>query len=179
MSANPSAVAVLITSTDLFVGKTFVATGLARALRQRGYSVGVMKPIELGWDTRTDGEWPLDADRLRQAAEVDDPVEDVVHFIRNGKNFRGYRMRMLKHQAQHLWHYRKHLGRPHKMISSLTALAKSEQWETLVGRCEAYLRRFGDEVAHDAHRHRGDALEELGPGPSLGLLPMLGEATGL
>ncbi|MEJ2534065.1 MAG: hypothetical protein P8008_00945 [Gammaproteobacteria bacterium] len=52
-----------------------------------------------------------------------DPVEDVVHFIRNGKNFRGYRMRMLKHQAQHLWHYRKHLGRPHKMVSSLTALA--------------------------------------------------------
>jgi dethiobiotin synthetase len=81
MSANPSAVAVLITSTDLFVGKTFVASGLARALRDRGYSVGVMKPIELGWSTATDGEWPLDAERLREAAGSDDPVEDVVPYI--------------------------------------------------------------------------------------------------
>lgn len=81
MSANPSAVAVLVTSTDLFVGKTFVASGLARALRQRGYSVGVMKPVELGWDTSIDGEWPLDADRLRHAAGVDDPVSDVVPYI--------------------------------------------------------------------------------------------------
>lgn len=81
MSGNKSAVAVLVTSTDLFVGKTFVATGLARALRDRGYSVGVMKPIELGWDSKVDGEWPLDADRLRQAADSDDPVEDVVPYV--------------------------------------------------------------------------------------------------
>jgi hypothetical protein len=52
-----------------------------------------------------------------------DPMDDVVHFIQNGKNFRGYRMRFLKHQAQHLWHYRKSLGWPHKMVSTLTALA--------------------------------------------------------
>ena len=81
MTGNPSAVAVLITSTDLFVGKTFVASGLARALRDRGYSVGVMKPIELGWSTETDGQWPLDAERLREAAGSDDPIEDVVPYI--------------------------------------------------------------------------------------------------
>ena len=57
MTAKPPAIAVLVTSTDLFVGKTFVACGLARALKERGYSVGVMKPIELGWDSKTDGEW--------------------------------------------------------------------------------------------------------------------------
>jgi dethiobiotin synthetase len=77
---NP-AVAVLITSTDLFVGKTFVACGLARALTERGYSVGVMKPIELGWSTETDGEWPIDAERLREAAGSQDPVADVVPYI--------------------------------------------------------------------------------------------------
>lgn len=75
------AAAVLVTSTDLFVGKTFVAAGLARALRERGYSVGVMKPIELGWSVKTDGEWPIDAERLREAAGSDDPVEDVVPYI--------------------------------------------------------------------------------------------------
>jgi dethiobiotin synthetase len=81
MSGNPSAVAVLVTSTDLFVGKTFVASGLARSLRERGYSVGVMKPIELGWSQEIDGEWPIDAERLRAAAGADDPVEDVVPYI--------------------------------------------------------------------------------------------------
>ncbi|RKZ16468.1 dethiobiotin synthase [bacterium] len=81
MSGKKPAVAVLITSTDLFVGKTYVATGLARALRQRGYSVGVMKPIEIGWSSATDGEWPLDAAALVRAAGSDDPIEDVVPYI--------------------------------------------------------------------------------------------------
>jgi len=81
MSEKSPAVAVLVTSTDLFVGKTFVASGLARALSDRGYSVGVMKPVELGWDTKIDGEWPLDADRLRRAAGNDDPIEDVVPYV--------------------------------------------------------------------------------------------------
>ena len=52
MSANPSAVAVLITSTDLFVGKTFVATGLARAGHARraflrGVAAGRDAPAKL------------------------------------------------------------------------------------------------------------------------------------
>jgi len=81
MPEKKPAVAVLITSTDLFVGKTFVASGLARALTERGYSVGVMKPIELGWSRAIDGEWPVDAERLREAAGSDDPVEDVVPYI--------------------------------------------------------------------------------------------------
>lgn len=81
MSEKKPAVAVLVTSTDMFVGKTFVATGLARALKERGYSVGVMKPVEIGWSTKDDGEWPLDAERLRAAAGADDPIEDVVPYI--------------------------------------------------------------------------------------------------
>jgi dethiobiotin synthetase len=80
MTDKPAA-AILVTSTDLFVGKTFVASGLARALRQRGYSVGVMKPIELGWSVKQDGIWPIDAERLREAAGSEDPVEDVVPYV--------------------------------------------------------------------------------------------------
>jgi hypothetical protein len=52
-----------------------------------------------------------------------DPIEDVVHFIRNGRNFRGYRRRFLAHQAKFLWHYRHSLGRDHILLSSLTAAA--------------------------------------------------------
>ncbi len=52
-----------------------------------------------------------------------DPIEDVVHFVRNGRNFRGYRKRFLKHQAKFLWHYRKSLGRDQILLSSLTAAA--------------------------------------------------------
>ena len=52
-----------------------------------------------------------------------DPIEDVVHFVRNGRNFRGYRARFLKHQAKFLWHYRHSLGRDHMLLSSLTAAA--------------------------------------------------------
>lgn len=52
-----------------------------------------------------------------------DPVEEVVHFIRNGRNFRGYRRRFLQHQAKFLWRYRHSLGRDHMLLSSLTAAA--------------------------------------------------------
>jgi hypothetical protein len=52
-----------------------------------------------------------------------DPVDEVVHFIRNGRNFRGYRARFLKHQARFLWHYRHALGRDQMLLSSLTAAA--------------------------------------------------------
>ena len=52
-----------------------------------------------------------------------DPIEDVVHFVRNGRNFRGYRARFLKHQAKFLWRYRHSLGRDHMLLSSLTAAA--------------------------------------------------------
>lgn len=77
-SSSPG-LAVLVTGTDLGVGKTYVAAGLARLLRDRGIDVGVMKPIELGWE-RENGEWPPDAETLREAAGVDDAVEDVVPY---------------------------------------------------------------------------------------------------
>lgn len=75
MSSRPG-LAVLVTGTDMGVGKTYVASGLARLLRKRGFDVGVMKPVELGW-MKDAGEWPVDADTLRMAAESDDPIEDV------------------------------------------------------------------------------------------------------
>ncbi|MBI5416337.1 dethiobiotin synthase, partial [Candidatus Poribacteria bacterium] len=39
---------IFITGTDTDVGKTIVAAGIARALKMKGYNVGVMKPIATG-----------------------------------------------------------------------------------------------------------------------------------
>lgn len=52
-----------------------------------------------------------------------DNIDEVVHFVRNGRNFRGYRWRFLKHQAKFLWRYHKSLDRNQLLLSSLTAAA--------------------------------------------------------
>jgi dethiobiotin synthetase len=75
---------LFITGTDTSVGKTYVSCLLARALRERGVDVGVMKPYASGgWE---------DAEALRKAAGVNDarrlitpayaprPLAPIVHF---------------------------------------------------------------------------------------------------
>lgn len=63
---------VLVTGTDTGVGKTFVACALAHALRARGRTVAVMKPVETGVSDR-----PEDAIALRDAAADPAPLDDV------------------------------------------------------------------------------------------------------
>ena len=48
-----------------------------------------------------------------------DPVEEVVDFIRGGKNFRGYRTRVLRHQRAFLSRYRDSLSFDQKLVSTL------------------------------------------------------------
>lgn len=60
---------VFVTGTDTGVGKTFVAAGLAAALRRRGVDVGVMKPVATG---RSD-----DAKSLLKASGARDPLDLV------------------------------------------------------------------------------------------------------
>lgn len=70
-------VGVFITGTDTGVGKTFVACGLAGLLKARGFTVGVMKPVETGC-TGKDGQlYPEDADRLKHASGFDEPLEKI------------------------------------------------------------------------------------------------------
>ena len=60
-------ISVFIAGTDTGVGKTIVAGALAAALRLKGYSVGVMKPVACGsWD---------DSRFLRRAAGVRDDLK--------------------------------------------------------------------------------------------------------
>ena len=58
---------IFVTGTDTEIGKTLIACGFAALLKQSGVEVGVMKPISTG-DTR-------DAELLRHAAQVDDPID--------------------------------------------------------------------------------------------------------
>ncbi len=69
--------AIFITGTDTGVGKTFFSSGLARLLKSRGYSVGVMKPAETGCATRDGALYPEDAWRLREASECAEPIEKI------------------------------------------------------------------------------------------------------
>ena len=60
-----------VTGTDTGVGKTVVSCGIARACREQGLDVGVMKPSETG----VEAAGPLDAQALRDAAGCEDPLE--------------------------------------------------------------------------------------------------------
>lgn len=68
---------VFITGTDTGVGKTFVACALARSLRDFGYRVGVMKPVETGCAERAGELSPEDAVRLKEASGCDEPMEKI------------------------------------------------------------------------------------------------------
>src|SRR5262247_1970348 len=65
----------LVTGTDTGVGKTLVAGGIAAALARRGIDVGVMKPFATG-AIRVGGRLVSeDAQFLKKAAGVDDPLD--------------------------------------------------------------------------------------------------------
>lgn len=72
---------VFITGTDTGVGKTVVAGRIARAMRERGINVGVMKPIHTGCRKRKRKLIPADSIYLMKSACVNDPVELVTPFM--------------------------------------------------------------------------------------------------
>lgn len=71
---------VFITGTDTGVGKTFVATGIAAALKERGIHAGVMKPIHTGCKTRRGVLIPEDSIQLAKSACVNDPVDLITPY---------------------------------------------------------------------------------------------------
>lgn len=80
MSTEQRLVRLGITGTDTEIGKTVVSCALAALARSRGLRRAVMKPIETGVFARTRVEGPSmrsDAERLRDAAGVHDPIERI------------------------------------------------------------------------------------------------------
>ncbi|MGH7795992.1 MAG: dethiobiotin synthase [Candidatus Binatia bacterium] len=70
-------IGLFFTGTDTGVGKTFVAASLAAYLRERGYRVGVMKPVETGCPERNGTLIPEDALRLKEASGCAEPIEKI------------------------------------------------------------------------------------------------------
>jgi len=64
-----------ITGTDTGVGKTIITAALALCLKQRGFRVAAMKPIETG--CTKENPFGSDAERLRTAMETELPLELV------------------------------------------------------------------------------------------------------
>ncbi len=69
---------VFVTGTDTGVGKTLVASALARHLRGRGLDVGVMKPVETG--VVDPGQPGPDASLLQWAAKSGDAPEWIAPY---------------------------------------------------------------------------------------------------
>lgn len=71
---------IFITGTDTNIGKTVIAAGLAGALKNRGYRVGVMKPVQSGAASRNgslysqDAEFVLSAVNGHEASDLNCPV---------------------------------------------------------------------------------------------------------
>lgn len=68
---------VFITGTSTDVGKTFIATGIARRLYQRDITVIPRKPVESGCIKQGDDLIPQDATALKEAANYQGPLSDV------------------------------------------------------------------------------------------------------
>ena len=68
---------LFITGTDTEIGKTVVSCALARAFRDRGIDVGVMKPVACGAVRRGDRLCSEDALALRAAAGVEDDLATI------------------------------------------------------------------------------------------------------
>ncbi len=60
---------LFVTATGTGVGKTIVAAGIARFLKEKGKNIGVMKPIASGGQE--------DAEFLRQAGDVLETLEEI------------------------------------------------------------------------------------------------------
>jgi dethiobiotin synthetase len=69
--------AYFITGTDTAVGKTFIACGIVSALKRKGLSVGVMKPVETGCPLKSEELLPEDALALKEASGADDPLDII------------------------------------------------------------------------------------------------------
>lgn len=68
---------LLITGTDTGVGKTMITCGLASVLRNSGYKIGVLKPVETGCQERGGNLFPQDAYDLKQASGSVEPLHRI------------------------------------------------------------------------------------------------------
>lgn len=66
---------IFITGTDTSIGKTVIAAGIAGAMQNKGYSVGVMKAVQSGAGIRNARLYSPDAEFMMQVIETKDEME--------------------------------------------------------------------------------------------------------
>ncbi len=71
---------IFITGTDTGVGKTFISCKILKCLKERGFNVGVMKPIETGCKKRGNKLFPQDATMLKMASGVKETIDSIVPY---------------------------------------------------------------------------------------------------
>jgi dethiobiotin synthetase len=68
---------IFITATGTEIGKTVITAGLALTLKEYGYRVGVMKPVQSGHLLHAKES---DGMRLKYWVQVEDPIEQIVTY---------------------------------------------------------------------------------------------------
>jgi len=68
---------LFITGTDTGVGKTWVGAGLIALFKERGFDMGVMKPVESGCRRENGCLIPEDATLLKEMASSEDELEII------------------------------------------------------------------------------------------------------
>lgn len=68
---------IFITGTDTGVGKTFVAVGLINALKEKGFNVCPMKPVETGCRTKKGKLIPKDTMSLIKASGIKEAIDVI------------------------------------------------------------------------------------------------------
>jgi dethiobiotin synthetase len=73
---------LFVVGTDTGVGKTQIASAIARTLARRGRRVGVLKPVATGATRQPDGSWLIeDAEALREGCGLKVPIEMVCPIV--------------------------------------------------------------------------------------------------
>ncbi len=66
---------IFITGTDTGVGKTYVAIGLIKTMKEKGLNFCPMKPVETGCRIRRGELVPEDSVKLMEASGVNEPID--------------------------------------------------------------------------------------------------------
>lgn len=72
---------IFVTGTDTNVGKTVIAAGLAGALKNKGYSIGVMKAVQSGAGMRNGTLYSPDAEFMVKVVETKDGMELICPYL--------------------------------------------------------------------------------------------------
>jgi len=112
------AAGLFVTGTDTEVGKTIVAAGLARLLREDGVDVGVMKPVASGGAMRRGRLISEDAALLIEAARCEDEYALVnpICLARSLAPATAARLDGIHVDLQQVWDAHRELGLRHEFL---------------------------------------------------------------